>query len=339
MSKKRGKRPKSNQYKFRRTTFPFHQYWNISYTERFSNLEEQDFSVFIKAKSYDLAKKILREKVAEDNPGNKAIAIQGYMFHKDYKTMNARKLTFQKWELIRSASFPNIHNILYKHRKPRAKGKLTRWHYPSSHLSPYCYKKGHLSFTANKFKKIIVKSGKLLVSDEWVEQKSFDFTAIKKAIIDALIANNNMRTESAVQLGIDRSVLNKWMKRIKDVNWQKEYPPQKQIPPILSREDRLKMQAQSKCKHKKYGATSLPRCLEVEEKRLLNSRIAQAKKADAYRRSLVPKIADALSVSNNVRAQAAKYLGVNPSTFKGWLARTKYLVDWANEYPSNPFSK
>ena len=57
---KRGRKPKSLQAKFRAKTFQFHQYWNIGYTERYKNGEEQDFKTFIRAKSFASAKKILK---------------------------------------------------------------------------------------------------------------------------------------------------------------------------------------------------------------------------------------------------------------------------------------
>ena len=101
---------------------------------------EEDYAVFIKAKSYELAKSILIQKIREDNPNIKVKSIQGAMFHKDYKH-NGLKLTPARWLEIREASFPNIANVLHKQHLPRAEGKWNRFSYPRD-LSKIGFKKG-----------------------------------------------------------------------------------------------------------------------------------------------------------------------------------------------------
>lgn len=324
---------------FRKKVFTFHQYWNMTYTEKNKNGDEQDFSVFIKAKSYDLAKKILCEKVKEDNPDCSAKSIQGFMFHKDYKSPNTGRMTFKKWEQIRTASFPNLNNILYKYHRPRAEGKWNRWHFPSNHLAKYQFKKGAKSPTANKFKKSTVKNGKIIILDEWSDFDSFDFSDVKNEIINAFKIHNNVRKKSARHLGIGPSTLHKWMNRIPDIDWDKDYPAPKQIPPRVSKEERSIVQKRVMEERKLNGIPVFPKRLETEAKRLKALKATQAKKADAYRRSLVPKIKEALSASNNVRYKAAEYLNIKFYTFKSWLNKTKYIVDWTKEYPTTPWNK
>ena len=84
------------------------------------------------------------------------------MFHKGYKSRHAGRMTLKKWEQIRTASFPNLNNILYKYHRPRAEGKWNRWHFPNNHLAKYHFKKGAKSPTANKFKNQLLKMEKLL---------------------------------------------------------------------------------------------------------------------------------------------------------------------------------
>jgi hypothetical protein len=89
--KKAGRKKKTSQYKFRRKTFPFNQYWIIYYTELYSDNTEKDFAVFIKTRSYELAKIILKDRVKEDDKSIKLKAMSGYMLHKDYKKHNQSK--------------------------------------------------------------------------------------------------------------------------------------------------------------------------------------------------------------------------------------------------------
>ena len=75
------KRKKNPQQKFRNTEFKHDQYWQLSYTERYSNGSEKDFKTIIKARSYDFAKHILILRVKEDDPLIELKAIQGYFYH------------------------------------------------------------------------------------------------------------------------------------------------------------------------------------------------------------------------------------------------------------------
>ena len=80
------------------------------------------------------------------------------------------------------------------------------------------------------------------------------------------------------------------MNRIRDVDWNKDYPAPKQIPPRVSKEERSIVQKRVMKERKLNGVPVFPKRLETEAKRLKALKATQAKKADAYRRSLVPKI-------------------------------------------------
>ena len=164
------KKRRSIQKKFRNQKFHFYQYWNLRYTERDQDKSEKDYAVIIKAKSYDLAKSILIQKVSEDNPNITAKSIQGAMFHKDY-THNGMKLNPELWSNIREAAFPNIANTLHKQFIPRAEGKWSRFSYPRD-LSHIGFKKGDQNWSRihRKGKTLApeLRQGKIWKGDKWV---------------------------------------------------------------------------------------------------------------------------------------------------------------------------
>ena len=77
--------------KFRSQVFDFDQYWNIHYTEVSFNGQENDYKVFIKAKSLDFAKEILLKRIREDDEQASIKSVQGYMFHGNYKYDKGKK--------------------------------------------------------------------------------------------------------------------------------------------------------------------------------------------------------------------------------------------------------
>ena len=126
--KKRGRKKQGTQAYFRKQQFSFHQYWIFYYTERYPSGDEKDFSTFIKAKSYSLAKIILAAKVKEDHKGAKIKATSGYMLHKNYKHSSTNKhLTIEDWDKIKKSCFPNINNFLFKREIPRPEGYTNRF--------------------------------------------------------------------------------------------------------------------------------------------------------------------------------------------------------------------
>ncbi len=74
---------------------------------------------------------------------------------------------------------------------------------------------------------------------------------------------------------------------------------------------------------------------DINDKRLRNLRLSKAKKRDEYRKSLIPKIKNALKENQNNRLKAAISLNVKRGTLKAWMQRTKCWIDWNKEYPSN----
>ena len=125
--KKKKKVNRGVQYKFRRQKFDFDQYWNINYTERYKDGSEKDFKTFIRANSYESAKKVLISRIQEEDPDIKVKAIQGFMFHGNYKIHKNRRLTFENWEQIKKASFPNYNNTLFKKEIARKEGYSNRF--------------------------------------------------------------------------------------------------------------------------------------------------------------------------------------------------------------------
>ena len=82
---KRGRKKSNTQTKARKTVFSVVQPWIIYFTERYSDSSEKDFFTFIKARSFDSAKNILKEKSKEDDESIKIKAVQGFLLHKNYK--------------------------------------------------------------------------------------------------------------------------------------------------------------------------------------------------------------------------------------------------------------
>ena len=131
------------QAKFRRQSFNDPQYWNINYTEHDPSGAQVDYKVFIKAKSYEEAKHFLQKRLKEQDPPCKAKAIQGFMFHSGYKNASNVKLGIKEWEQIRSASFPNANNLLYKLEVPRDPKKTNRFNTTDyDHMKTIGFKKG-----------------------------------------------------------------------------------------------------------------------------------------------------------------------------------------------------
>ena len=156
----------------------------------------------------------------------------------------------------------------------------------------------------------------------------------KNRIINALILNNNNRSEAAKYLGIGRGSLNKTMLRCEDrAWWNTNYPPPKPVPPRVSSHQRSETQKRVMQQRKIDGKKFFERDEKLEAKRLRNLKLAKAKERDLYRESLVPIIKKALEENGNSRAKAAESLNIKRGTFKAWMQRTKNWVDWGTEYP------
>jgi len=340
MNKKRGRKPRSSQYKFRRQTFPFNQYWIIYYTELYSDNTEKDFAVFIKARSYELAKIILKDRVKEDDRSTKLKAMNGYMLHKDYKNINnQRSLSMADWDSIRSTAFPNLQNVLLKKFIPRPEGYTNRFNKSTAaNVKGKGFKKGEENWSRQNRKGIYLsiedRKGKKWTGAKWVPWDKEEMKHLKNKIIEALILHNNSRSKAAKHIGIGRTSLYKNMLRCESRDWwTKNYPPPKPVPPRVSSEQRSQTQKQVMLQRKIDGKKFFERDEEIEAKRLRSLRLSKAKERDEYRESLVPIIKKALENNNNNRGKAADSLKVKRATFKAWMQRTKAWVDWSKEYP------
>jgi hypothetical protein len=249
---KRGRKKKSLQYKYRRQTFSFYQYWIFYYTEKYQNSSEKDFVTFIKAKSYELAKVILAAKVKEDTPGTKLKSVQGYMLHKDYKNARrGRHFSISDWQNVKSSSFPNLSNFLFKKETERPNGYDNRYNKTDlKHLKTIGFKKGEENWSKKHRKGVFLpidqRKGKKWNGDRWVKWDSEEMQKTKSQIINALILNDGNRSRSAKYMNISRGNMYKLMLRCEDKPWwDKHYPSPKPKPPRVSKEQRSKAQKKS----------------------------------------------------------------------------------------------
>lgn len=333
---------KNCQKLYRKKTFPFSQYWLMYYTERFADGSEKDYATFIKARSYFLAKTILIEKIKEDDSSTKAKAILGYMLHKEYKHTNTnQKLTLSDWENIRQSAFPNLNNFLFKKNLPRPEGYTNRFNKSTAESCKNIgFKKGDENWSRiNRkgiYKKLDERKGLIWTGGEWVKWDKEEMRQTKNRIITALVLNNNNRKKAAEHLNIGRTTLYKLMARCETKDWwNTEYPIEKRVPPRVSREQRSATQKLVMEKRRQKGLPFFDKSKKAEAKRIKNLKLAKIKKRDRERKSLIPKIKEALASNDNIRTLAAKSLNIKYVTFKGWMEKTKCWVDWSKEYPSS----
>tara|TARA_B100002019_G_scaffold12262_1_gene9913 strand:+ start:7535 stop:8617 length:1083 start_codon:yes stop_codon:yes gene_type:complete len=344
MNKKRGRKSKSLQAKFRAKNFQFHQYWNISYTERYGNGEEKDFKTFIRAKSFQSAKEILKLRLMEDDPDIKVKALQGFMFHKEYKTDHGKKLGTKEWEEIRSAAFPNPSNTLFKLFVPRPSWKSNRYNATDyEHLKKIGFQKGQENWVSKNRKgkslALELREGKIWTGHEWIDWDKQDMERIKKRMMAALILHNNVRCKACKEIGVSRNSFQKLMKRVSGVDWAKDFPPPKPIPPRVPREQRSETQKRVMKKRQEAGYIPFAGLTEEQQKKKIRNNVATwAKRRESMLKEFIPKAKAALSKYNNSRSKAAKMLGMKPSLFSKRLNQTKDKVDWSTEYP-NPHVK
>ena len=347
------KRKKKNlQQKFRQEQFKHNQFWNISYTEKYSDNFEKDFKTVIKAKSYSGAKDILLLKLEEDDPSIEAKAIQGFKFHKTYRIFHPfkKQLGIGEWEHIHNCAFPNENNVLFKIEIPRPEWKTNRFNGSGknnlSHIKKFGFKKGKDNWA------VINVKGKILNPDErsdkiykgkWVEWKEEDRNQKKNEIIDALKESNNVRKEASKLLGIDRNSLYKLFKKFPEIDWAKEYPPP---PPHFclvtpSKEELRRRSKKGWATMKEKGVIPFGGREKSHNPETLKKRIASRKKTMDGRRNkklldLEPKIREALSANKNCRKSAAKYLNVKESYLAKYMHQIKKAmgINWSKEYPN-----
>jgi len=339
--KKAGRKAKSSQYKFRRQTFSFHQYWLMYYTEHYPDRSQKDFASFIKAKSYALAKTILCSKLKEDNKDLKINAVVGYMLHKDFSnSRRQKKLSITDWDGIRACSFPNLNNFLFKEELERPEGYTNKYNKTNyEHVKKIGFQKGKNNWSTihrkGKSLPIDQRKGMKWTGDKWVEWDKEEMLKMKNSVINALIFNKNNRLKAAEYLNISRSGFYALMIRCETKAWWNEnYPIPKRVPPRVSREERSATQKRVMAERMANGLGFFQHTDEIEAKRLANLRAAKTKQRKEYLEGLVVKIKEALSKNNNIRVEAARSLNVKVCTFKSWLKKTNFLVDWQKHYPS-----
>ena len=226
----------NSQLKYRNKKFSFDQYWKVGYTECDSKGNELDFQVIIKARSADLAQKILTKKVKEDNSSHKIKALQIFMLAHDTKIANL-KLTMKDWECVKDAAFPNFSNHLFKYNKPRPKGYNNRFNRGKPPARNKCFQKGNKIRPIHTTKK--EEKPYMLWRGKWVEWPKEEREALKEKIQLHLSLNGNNRTDAANSMGINLRYLYKLMeKKFVEIDWRKEFPAPK--PRIITSSDSLK---------------------------------------------------------------------------------------------------
>lgn len=339
---------KNPQANFRRTKFPYNQHWKLQYTEMYEDDSEKDFLCFIKAKSYDIAKDILVRKSIEVNPSVKIKAIQGFMFHKDFKFKSGHKLEVNMWSYIKSASFPNISNTLFKKEIPRDSSKSNRFNTTDiNHIKKIGFKKGKDNWAYRNRKGVVLpledRKG-MIYRGKWVKWDKDEIKRTKHSIISALISHDNNRTRAAESLGIRRNALHKIMSRIPDIDWSKEYPPPKPFSnrkPLTAKQilARSKIQTKIMKDRAKKGIKPFSHLTKADHrKRFENTQKTLKKRIELRVKEWVPKIKSALELNSNIRRHAAKSMGISTCCLNKWMRKTSHVVDWPKEYPS-PFYK
>jgi len=338
------RKPKSIQKKFRNTVFQHHQYWSICYTERYKDGSEKDFTTFIKAKSYELAKHLLITRLTEDDPHMKVKSIQGFMMHKDFKpSSKKRKLGIKEWEQIRSASFPNVHNVIFKHENPRPDGYTNRFNKTNlNHVKTIGFKKGEDNWSTKNRKGTVLaeeERSNFIYVGKWVKWDKALREHTKNKLISALIKNDNNRSHAAVELGYSRHKFYSLMKKFPEIDWNKDYPPPKMTPPYVAGPERSASQKKVMKKRMANGevpfSTLTP---EQNELRLENMRASKKKKTQKRYDYYIPKMKEALDACNNSRKRAAEHIGIKEGHFRKLIRETMHIVNWVQEYPT-PYSR
>jgi hypothetical protein len=337
-------RKKNIQQVSRRKVFSVHQYWNLHYTEKYSDGSEKDFKSFIKAKSYDSAKDILRKRVGEYDPNITIKAIHGFRFHKKYKPEGMRRLRIQDWEKIRKASFPNQHNVLFKHEVERDPQKSNRFNGTDyNHLKSIGFKSGDENWSRkNRKGKMLAISERsnMIYRGKWVPWDKDSRNQTRQQIIDALIKSVNVRQKAAKHLNISRNKLYKLMSRFPEIDWNKDYPPPRPFANSKRASKEVYSKAAKISMKKRMDNGEVPFQLTDEQKLKLkeslkkNNKKLREKKEKRLNKQ-IPLVKDALLKSGNARNKAADYLGWKVSYLSKVMRFTKHIVNWSTEYPND----
>ena len=330
---------KSIQAKFRKKKFSYDQYWNLHYTERLPNGEEKDFKTFIKSRSFELSKDILIQKSQTDTPGVKIKALQGFMFHKAYKTQEGKSLRLKEWEQIRSAAFPNENNVLFKFEETRAEWKTNRFNKTNlDHIKSIGFKSGDDNWSKKHRKGKVLPledRNRKIYKGHWVDWDPALRSKTKARLITALESCKNNRWKAAIHLGVCRNAIYRLFLKFPEVNWREEYPPAKPSFGERSKEERSRTAKKSMERMVAKGHDPFWACrsAESQEKRTNSLKETCRKRREERLVGLLPKMRKALLACGNNRTHAAKMLNISDSCFRKAMKGLKDQVDWSNEYP------
>jgi hypothetical protein len=338
------KKLKNIQSKFRSQFFTVNQYWNINYTEKYSNGSELDFKTFIKAKSYVSAKDILAKRTAQEGLDVKIKAVHGFMFHKKYKNANNVRLRVKEWEQIRAASFPNENDVLFKLEIKRSPEKTNRFNTTDyEHIKSIGFKKGeeNWSHVHNKGKSLALEDREgMIYKGKWVKWDKQVMQTTRQMIINALIQTDGNRSKAADYLGVSRNKFYCLMAKFPNVDWNKEYPTPKPFSNAKKACSKLRSRIQKEVMKKKIaeGFKPFPLSKEANERRMAKINETKRVRRRKYLDNLIPKIKKALSDNSNSRKNAAKDLGVKTSYLSKIMSQTRSQVNWLEEFPT-PFRR
>ena len=231
------------QKELRSRKFAHDQYWFVTYTEIHKSSKERDFKTIIKARSAELAKKIIRERLEESDDFIKLKSVTVSMIHSKWQAASLNKpLSISQWESIRALSFPNEWNKLFKFEKERSNGQLTRCNLGPKNLSKE--KKKELRDCARNLNKQYIKNTfKPLCPELKGECQSLEYSKENK-IRKGFASMNNPRHRkmeldfvkslmrkcggniqyASEQSGVSRSVMRRVLDRFPEVDWKKDFP-------------------------------------------------------------------------------------------------------------------
>ena len=213
-----GRRKKPIQLKVKNVKFQFDQYWSIKYTEISPGSTDQDYKVIIKSRSSELARRILKNKSKESNPGCKLKGISINMLHTN-SVINGLRLTVKDWECIKDAAFPNSVNVLFRFtslRTEKQKVQLVK------------LRKTQPKFNVNKISQNFSKEEKnhMRWEGKWKPWPKAERDAFKERMSIGLKLNNNCRFKAAKYIGVSQRYFQQLLKKFPEVDWVNDFPVQ-----------------------------------------------------------------------------------------------------------------
>ena len=260
------------------------------------------------------------------------------MFHKGYKSKTNIRLGLKEWEQIRAASFPNPNDVLYKLEVPRDPDKNNRFNRTDyEHLSKIGFKKGKENWSHIHRKGVSLPPEEregMIYSGKWIKWDKDAMKATRQSIIAALVKSGGSRVKAAEDLGINRNQLYNLMSKFPSINWKKDYPAKKPVPPKIDSKVRSELQKKTMKKRMSEGFIPFQYGEDTEKRRVNSLKKFRKEKRQKYISEIVPKIKEALELFSNHRTKAAEHLGMKPGTLWKLMRETRNIVNWPAEYPS-----